>query len=78
MTDEYCFAYDRFRMGKYPCKVLCTNCNGMNEECSFYKTLPQFLEDNEKSLERLATLPEQKQEHISEMYYFGSHPWRKT
>ncbi len=58
-----CFAYKRNSCTALKVK----QCEG----CSFYKPKEQFELDQQKALERIRTLDEEKQQHIFEKYYGG-------
>ncbi len=47
-------------------------CRG--KDCSFYHKKDSL----EKVFARLRSLPEEKQEHISQKYYYGERPWAES
>ena len=73
----YCFAWDQNNRGVWGCKVLRADCDGTNEECGFFKTMEQNIEDKMSADERLAGLPEWQQEAIIAKYYDGEKPWKQ-
>jgi cell fate (sporulation/competence/biofilm development) regulator YmcA (YheA/YmcA/DUF963 family) len=54
------------------------DCDGLHEECPFYKTVEQHRADREAANERLASLPDWQQTAISEKHYGGEKPWLRT
>ena len=72
---EQCFALKRNNKGKLSCQATTNVCNGLDVDCPFYKTQAELMIDREEALKRIATLPEYKQQTISEKYYKGEKPW---
>lgn len=71
MEEKKCFA--EIELGK--CAILtCRKCKG-HEKCSVFKTEEQAEFDRKKAFERIASLPLEKQEYISNMFYGGKMPW---
>jgi len=67
-----CFAYNSLK--KRPCGLLVGGkCNG---KCSFYKTVPQIMREQERLYSRIAAMPTMRQIIISEKYYDGKMPWK--
>lgn len=74
----YCFAWDQNNRGVWGCKATTMDCDGLHEECPFYKTVEQHRADREAANERLASLPDWQQMAISEKHYGGEKPWLRT
>lgn len=74
----YCFAWDQNNRGVWGCKATTMDCDGLHEECPFYKTMEQHRIDREAANERLTSLPDWQQTAISEKHYSGEKPWLHT
>ena len=74
----YCFAWDQNNRGVWGCKATTMDCDGLHEECPFYKTVEQHRADREAANERLTSLPDWQQTAISEKHYSGEKPWLHT
>ena len=72
---SYCFAWDQNRLGAWGCKATTIICDGMKEDCPFYKTMSEHIQSRRVADARIATLPEWQQEAISDTYYGGDKPW---
>ncbi len=63
---DNCFALGR------QCSILKkTECQG----CSFMKSKEEYINSKRKSYNRLASLPEVRQDYISDKYYSSRKPW---
>lgn len=75
---QYCFAWDQNNRGVWGCKATTMDCDGLHEECPFYKTVEQHRVDREAANERLASLPDWQQTAIADKHYGGEKPWLHT
>lgn len=75
--SEMCFAWSKGVTGKWGCKALTSECNGMDEKCPFYKTREQQDAEKEESYKRIAKLPAWQRRAISDQYYRSESPWGK-
>lgn len=76
--SKYCFAWDQNNRGVWGCKATTMDCDGLHEECPFYKTTEQHRVDREAANERLTSLPDWQQTAIAEKHYSGEKPWLHT
>lgn len=74
MNESKCFAEVADR-GKCSILIL-SKCQG-HENCSMFKTEEQAKLDRKKAFERIATLPNVRQEYIAGAYYSGKMPWNR-
>jgi len=68
-----CFAYGKVKNRR--CAIMLDGnceCDGM---CRFYKTEGKLRDERQKTLGKIAEMPEIRQQEISEKYYKGTRPW---
>lgn len=46
--------------------------------CAFYRCEAAHQASKQDAMERIATLPDDQQQHIADTYYGGKMPWMKT
>lgn len=74
MNESKCFA----ELDRGKCAILTIKqCQG-HEKCSMFKTEEQAEIDREKAFERIAKLPLERQERISDYYYNSKMPWHQV
>ena len=71
MEDNNCFA----RRGRVCIILNPGRCYG---KCAFYKTEEEFEQGHIDALRRIACLPEDIQNTISDNYYLGTYPWNSV
>lgn len=59
------------------CRVLADGRRCKPNSCEFFMTRAAISESRTNAYKRLATLPEEQQQHIAVKYYDGKMPWRK-
>ncbi len=59
------------------CEVLADGRKCKPTYCEFFMTRAAITESRTNAYRRIATLPEEQQEHISQKYYEGKRPWKK-
>ena len=69
--DEKCFA----EVSECKCAVLTVYWCPSHGNCSFFKTKEQVEIEKQKSFKRIASLPLEKQQYISDCHYGGKMPW---
>ena len=75
--STYCFAWDQNIMGAWGCRATVSACNGHDQSCPFFKSTEEYVEGRKKGMERIASLPYESQQHISEKYYNEEMPWHE-
>ncbi len=59
------------------CTVLADGRKCKPSYCEFYATRALLADSREKAMRRIASLPEEQQDHIAMKYYDGKKPWKK-
>lgn len=73
---DYCFAWAKNPTGKWGCKAITAQCDGLNTECPFYKSEEQQKASVAYAYNRLYCLMRSEQTSIAEKYYGEKQPWR--
>lgn len=59
------------------CRATITTCN-RNIPCTFFKTMNEHQESCDAAFKRIAKIPQEQQDAISEKYYGGTKPWMEV
>jgi len=71
-VNKNCFAYDPANKN---CSAL-HDSSGCGFTCPFRKSKTEHKAGHRRANQRLASLPEDQQQHIAETYYDGERPWK--